>query len=59
MEPKEDLGTEKMIYRYIISGKADRLNIKASVNKKYLENNKQIPQVIEAIVRSISFRNPN
>ncbi len=59
IEPKEDLGTEKMIYRYIISGKADRLNIKASVNKKYLENNKQIPQIIEAIVRSISFRNPN
>ncbi len=59
VEPKEDLGTEKMVYRYIISGKADRLNVKASVNKKFLENNKQIPQVIEAIVRSISFRNPN
>lgn len=59
LEPKNDPGTEKMIYHYIISGKADRLNIKASVNKKYLENNKTLPQTIEAIVRSISFRNPN
>ena len=59
IEPKNDPGTDKMVYRFIISGKADRLNIKANVNKKYLENNKTLLQIIEAVVRSISFRNPN
>jgi hypothetical protein len=58
-EPKPDPGTGNIIYKYIIMGKVDRLNIKAAVNKIYLENNKNLPQTIEAIVRSISFKNPN
>jgi len=58
-DPKPDAGTDKMVYWYIILGKADRLNIKATVHQKYLENNKNLPQTLEAIVRSISFRKPN
>ena len=58
-EPKPDPGTDKIIYKYIIMGKVDRLNIKASVNKLYLDNNKTLPNTIDAIIRSISFRNPN
>ena len=58
-EPKPDAGTDKIVYRYIIMGKVDKLNIKASVNKKYLESNINLPRTIDAIVRSISFRKPN
>jgi hypothetical protein len=58
-DSKPDAGTDKIVYRYIILGKVDRLNIKASVHKKYLENNINLSRTIEAIVRSISFRKPN